>query len=87
MCMLYRRMVYNIYRNIALFKKVLTKCVSSFFSVSIHSMYTHKNNGPSSLSPQWLCGNSCTWSHEDMKNIFNIYNKYCRPSDDWVTPI
>ena len=46
-----------------------------------------ENNGPSYLSPQWLCGNSCTWSHEDMKNIFNIDNKYCRPSDDWVTPI
>ena len=71
------------------------------FSVSTHSMYTHENNGPSCLSPQWLCGNSCTWSHEDIKygytllyqwtkdpfysykNIFNIYNKYCRPSDDW----
>ena len=69
-------------------------------------MYTHKNNGPSCLSPQWLCGKSCNyWSHEDMKygytllhkctkdqfysykNIFNIYNKYCRPSDDWVTPM
>ena len=24
----------------------------------------HKNNVPSWLSPQWLCGNSCTWAHD-----------------------
>ena len=23
----------------------------------------HENNVPSRLSPQWLCGNSCTWAH------------------------
>ena len=23
-----------------------------------------KNNVPSRLSPQWLCGNSCTWAHD-----------------------
>ena len=27
-------------------------------------LYTHEKNLPTSLSPQWLCGNSCTWSHE-----------------------
>ena len=32
-------------------------------------MYTHENNGPSYLSPQCLCGNSCIWSHEDMKSM------------------
>ena len=24
----------------------------------------HKNNVPSRFSPQWLCGNSCTWEHD-----------------------
>ena len=24
----------------------------------------HENNVPSRLSPQWLCGNSCTWEHD-----------------------
>ena len=23
-----------------------------------------KNNVPSKLSPRWLCGNSCTWTHD-----------------------
>ena len=23
-----------------------------------------ENNVPSQLSPQWLCGNSCTWAHD-----------------------
>ena len=38
-------------------------------------MYTHKNNGPSCLSPQWLCGNSCNWSHEDMKYGYTLLYK------------
>ena len=24
----------------------------------------HENNVPTGLSPQWLCGNSCTWAHD-----------------------
>ena len=24
----------------------------------------HENNVPSRLSPQWYCGNSCTWAHD-----------------------
>ena len=24
----------------------------------------HENKVPSQLSPQWLCGNSCTWPHD-----------------------
>ena len=24
----------------------------------------HENNVPSRLSPQWVCGNSCTWAHD-----------------------
>ena len=27
-------------------------------------MYNHENDVPSRLSPQWLCGNSCTWAHD-----------------------
>ena len=24
----------------------------------------HENNVPFRLSPQWLCGNSCTWTYD-----------------------
>ena len=24
----------------------------------------HENNEPSQISPQWVCGNSCAWTHE-----------------------
>ena len=27
-------------------------------------IYNHENNVPSQLSPQWLCGNSCTGAHD-----------------------
>ena len=30
----------------------------------LYMLYYHKNNVPSRLSPQWLCGNSCTWAHD-----------------------
>ena len=43
------------------------------FTVSTHSMYTHENNVPSCLSPQWLCGNSCTWAHEVRLHIVGTY--------------
>ena len=29
----------------------------------------HENNVPSWLSPQWVCGNSCTWGHDVQLNI------------------
>ena len=29
----------------------------------------HENNVPSQLSPQWLCGNSCTWVHDVQLHI------------------
>ena len=29
----------------------------------------HENNVPSRLSPQWLCGNSCTWAHDVWSHI------------------
>ena len=30
--------------------------------ISIYICY-HEKNVPSRLSPQWLCGNACTWAH------------------------
>ena len=27
---------------------------------------------PSRLSPQWLCGNSCTWEHDERLHIVGI---------------
>ena len=27
-------------------------------------IYNLENNDPSRLSPQWICGNSCTWAHD-----------------------
>ena len=30
----------------------------------------HENNVPSRLSPQWFCGNSCTWEND--AHIFMI---------------
>ena len=32
----------------------------------------HENNVPSRLSPQWLCGNSCTWAHDVRLHIASI---------------
>ena len=29
-----------------------------------HNICYHENNVPSRLSPRWLCGNSCTWTHD-----------------------
>ena len=33
----------------------------------------HENNVPSRLSPQWLCGNSCTWAHDVRLYIYIYY--------------
>ena len=27
-------------------------------------MRNHESTLPSQLSPQWVCGNSCTWAHD-----------------------
>ena len=35
-----------------------------------------ENNVPSRLSPQWLCGNSCTWAHDVYYKNYYIYYKY-----------
>ena len=29
-----------------------------------HYICNHENNVQSRLSPQWLCGNLCTWVHD-----------------------
>ena len=34
----------------------------------------HENNVPSWLSPQWLCGNSCTWAHDIL--FFSLIKKF-----------
>ena len=34
-----------------------------------------KNNVPSRLSPQWLCGNSCTWAHDTVTPTTKIATK------------
>ena len=33
----------------------------------------HENNVPSRLSPQWLCGNSCTWVITGRAHCFHDY--------------
>ena len=38
-------------------------------------MCYHENNVPSRLSPQWLCGNSCTWAH-DVHDIYCVIYIY-----------
>ena len=29
-----------------------------------HNIYAIMKNVPYRLSPQWLCGNSCSWAHD-----------------------
>ena len=41
----------------------------------------HENNVPSRLSPQWFCGNSCTWAHEITGRA------YCFHDYIYITPI
>ena len=37
--------------------------------VGVIYMCNHESYVPSRLSPQWLCGNSCTWAH-DVRYIY-----------------
>ena len=37
--------------------------ITSYIYIYIY-ICSHDNNVPSQLSPQWLCGNSCTWAHD-----------------------
>ena len=46
--------------------------------MSVIYICNHENNVPSRLSPQWLCGNSCTWAHNVRLNIYiYIYIYIC----------
>ena len=60
-----------------------------------------ENKVPSRLSPQWLCGNSCTWAHDVRAhdNIYDICNHesnvlvrlsphwFCGSSCTWTQPV
>ena len=37
--------------------------ITNLLYIYIYICY-HENNVPSRLSPQGLCGNSCTWAHD-----------------------
>ena len=37
-------------------------------NISVH-IYNHGNNVTSRLSPEWLCGNTCTWAHDEWLHI------------------
>ena len=47
-------------------------CICIYIYIYIYIIYiyiyiyicNHENNVPSRLSPQWLCGNTCTWAHD-----------------------
>ena len=39
-----------------------TQCHRS--KMGVIYMCNHENKVPSRLSPQWLCGNSCTYAHD-----------------------
>ena len=48
---------------------IFVQCVWIFtIYIYIHICH-HENNVPSRSSPQWLCGNSCTWAHEHNNSI------------------
>ena len=32
---------------------------------------------PSRLSPQWLCGNSCTWAHDVRLHEYELPQSHC----------
>ena len=50
---------------------ILSMNIYVMYSRYIYTLYiyiyvyicSHENNVPSRLSPQWFCGNSCTWVH------------------------
>ena len=54
----------------------------SYIYIYIYTLYiyiyvyirNHETNVPCQLSPQWLCGNSFTWAHDEydvfLKDIF-----------------
>ena len=38
----------------------------------IYSLSIYKSDMSSRLSPQWFCGNSCTWTHDVRLHITGI---------------
>ena len=49
-----------------------TECLNLTEVRRVKYIYNHKNNVPSRLSQQWLCGNSCTWYL--MYNIATVHH-------------
>ena len=47
-------------------------CINIFTYIYIYIYY--ENNVPSRLSPQWLCGNSCTRAHDVKYIAIYIHN-------------
>ena len=44
--------------------------------MSVIYICNHENNVPSRLSPQWLCGNSCTWVDDVRLHIGSLMTTY-----------
>ena len=42
----------------------------------------HKNNLPFLLSRQWLCGNSCTWTH-----VHKLPQSYCGDNQEGIVSL
>ena len=62
------------------------------------NMYVYIYNGPSCLSAQWLCSNSCTWVHDVRNHVPKcmIYHKavavitrsaHCLYNYIYITPV
>ena len=63
----------------------LSLCLSLSIYIYKWSQVIH-NNVPSRLSPQWLCGNSCTWAHVNHHvhhhaQVHELPQSHC--SDNW----
>ena len=43
-------------------------CIYLYIYIYLHTC-NHENNVSSQLSPQWLCGNSCSWAHDEQLHI------------------
>ena len=60
--------MYIIYIYIYIYIYIIYIYVCIYICVNIYIyIYTcnRENNVPSRLSPQWLCGNSYTWAHDE----------------------
>ena len=44
-------------------------CMYIYTYICMYLACYHENNVPSCLSPQWLCGNSCTWARDVWLNL------------------